>query len=192
VKLLKSAMLLLLLVSLMVPAMATENALVTEETVCRVGKLPAEWNPMDISTEESRLLLELTGDRLYSSAADGSILPSLAAAMPVDVTAQYAGDSAYDIPANAPRGYAFRIDLISDGKWEDGTPICAEDWLYTLQIMARNGWEFPFANLEAYRTGAVRDAETVISLEQAGYASEAEARAAGITSFYLNDITYCK
>ena len=185
-KLFKSAILLLLLVSLLVPALATENALVVEETVCRVAKLPKDWNPLDPASQESRLLLELTGDRLYRSAADGSILPSLAAAMPVDVTAEYAGDPTYDIPANAPRGYAYRIDLISDGKWEDGTPISAEDWLYTLQIMARNSWEFPLANLEAYRTGAVRDADSIISLEQAGYASEAEARAAGITSFYLN------
>lgn len=185
-KIIKSTILLLLLVSLLIPAMATENAIVVKETVCRVAKLPKDWNPTTAVSEESALLLALTGDRLYRSAADGSILPSLAAAMPVDVTAEYAGDSTYDIPANAPRGYAYRIDLISDGKWEDGTLISAEDWLFTLQIMVRNGWEFPLANLESYRAGAVRDADTVISLAQAGYSSEAEARAAGITSFYLN------
>lgn len=185
-KILKTGLALLLIAALALPAWASETAIVVEETVCRVETLPADWNPLTAQSAAQKLLLELTGDRLYGRSADGTIVPSLAAGLPVDVTAKFAGDETYGVPGDAVRGYAFQIDLIENAKWEDGTAITADDYLFTLETLVRNGGALPLANLEAYRAGKCRDAETIISLGDAGYSSEAAARAAGITSFYLD------
>ena len=59
------------------------------------------------------------------------LVPEMAAAMPEDVTAQYAGQ--YGIPADATEGYAWKIALRQDLKWDDGTPITSKDYAYTVE-----------------------------------------------------------
>lgn len=185
-KLLKIGLALLLAAALALPVWASETVIVIEETVLRVETLPGDWNPLTAETAEQKLLLELTGDRLYRRGADGAVASSLASGLPVDVTAEFAGDETYGVAADAVRGYAFQIDLNPAAKWEDGTPITAADYLFTLETMLKNGAQLPLANLENYRAGACWDAETIVSLAEAGYESEADARAAGLTSFYLD------
>lgn len=185
-KITKIGLALLLAAVLALPGWAAENTVTIEETVHRVESIPGDWNPLTAAAEQQRFLLEQTGDRLYRLAGDGSVVPSLAAGLPVDVTAEHAGNEAYGIPSDAHRGYAFTIDLNPDAKWQDGTPITAEDYLFTLETMVKNGKELPLANLEAYRAGKCRDSQDIVSLEDAGYASAADARAAGLTSFYLD------
>lgn len=50
-----------------------------------------------------------------------------------DVTATYAGDPKYNVPADAESGYAYKITLRGDLKWDDGTPIHAEDFVYSMK-----------------------------------------------------------
>jgi len=57
----------------------------------------------------------------------------MAAAEPEDVTAQYAGDEKWGIPADAVEGYAWKVTLNPDAKWEDGTPINADSYIYSMQ-----------------------------------------------------------
>ncbi|MBD5145281.1 MAG: hypothetical protein HDT21_05125 [Ruminococcus sp.] len=59
----------------------------------------------------------------------------MAASEPEDVTAQYAGDEKWDIPADATEGYAWKVTLNPDAKWEDGTPINADSYIYSMQNM---------------------------------------------------------
>lgn len=137
--------------------------------------LPGSWDSSAEGTEAVRFLRELTMAGLYELSADGTINPVLAAALPVDVTAEYA-DSGL-VPEDAARGYAFRIELDSAACREDGTPITADDWLPMLGSL-------PIYAAEEETVG------NVVSLMDAGYASVAEAEAAGYTDFYLDIATF--
>ena len=50
-----------------------------------------------------------------------------------DVTADYAGNPKYSVPADATAGYAYKIVLRDDLKWDDGSPIKAKDFVYTMK-----------------------------------------------------------
>lgn len=61
------------------------------------------------------------------------VVPEAAAAAPVDVTAEYAGNETYGVPADATSGYAFKIALREDMVWDDGSPVNVDDYVYTIQ-----------------------------------------------------------
>ena len=50
-----------------------------------------------------------------------------------DVTATYAGSDKYSVPAGATKGYAYKFTLRDDLKWDDGTAIHAEDFVYSMK-----------------------------------------------------------
>lgn len=159
---------------------ATEPAAPTEPKAALhyMDTLPGNFSPLSGQTAEKEFLLKLTTDKLYRLSADGStITPSMATAMPTDVTAEYAGT--YGVPADAVRGYAFRIDLNSAACWADGTPITADDYLYSMEQLYAEGY-FEFL---AYREPQI---ESVVSLEEAGFASTADAQDAGYTLFFVD------
>lgn len=63
-----------------------------------------------------------------------AIVPEMAASAPVDVTeAVKAEHPEFGIPESADSGYAYTIDLNPDAKWEDGTPITADDYVYSMK-----------------------------------------------------------
>ena len=154
---------------------------VTEIPVYDMDILPGTWNPLSEMTPEKEFLLEMTSGRLYR-AEEGEAVPAMAAALPVDVTAEYAGS--FGIPANAARGYAFAIELNEKACWEDGVPITADDWLFSMARYQESGKSY--VNLAAEE--APVDASAVVSLREAGFATAAEARGAGYSDFYV-DIT---
>lgn len=95
----------------------------------------------------------------------------MAAAEPEDITAQYAGDEKWGIPADATEGYAWKVTLNPDAKWEDGTPINADSYIYSMRNMlspdmnnynASNYYtKLPIKNAENYfksKQGATRTA----------------------------------
>lgn len=149
-------------------------------------ELPACWNPLGEQTKETALILSLTADRLYHLSSDGSTLtPSLAVSLPEDVTGEYAGS--FGIPADASWGYAFRLRLEPEGRWEDGSPITTEDWLFTINtLIDRNMLDIAIANLQDYDSGAEKPSDNIISLGDAGFSSVEEAREAGRTEFYVD------
>lgn len=168
---------------------ATETAAPTEPAVIHyMDTLPGNFSPLSERTAEKAFILDLTTDSLYKLSADGStLIPSMAAAMPVDVTAEYAG-GIYGVPADAVRGYAFRIDLDPAACWEDGTPITADDYLFTVEQRLEEDFLY-LANAADFLAGRERLSENIISLEDCGYTSVAEAQAAGVTAFYV-DMTH--
>ncbi len=164
-------------------ASAAESEGITE-AVYQMDELPTAWNPLGELTGDGALLLRLTSDRLYNM-ENGAVVPSMASSLPVDVTAQYAAQ--FGIPADARRNYAYLIDLAPAAAWEDGNPINADDWLFTLNHMADEKLlELELAGLRDYYEGTQIPSEQVVSLQEAGFASVEEAQKAGHQQFYVD------
>ena len=114
-----------------------------------VSTLATNWNPHTYENSDDSYPLDFIISGLYTfifndelNPIEGKdpyagyvIIPEMAAAMPVDVTedikAQY-GDK-FNIPADATSGYAYKIALNPDAKWQDGTVINADTYVYSMQ-----------------------------------------------------------
>ncbi len=72
-------------------------------------------------------------DIAYSDKENFQYINEMAASAPVDVTDKYAGNDTYGIPADATEGYAFQIKLRENAKWDDGTAINADTYLYSMK-----------------------------------------------------------
>ena len=178
---------LLAAVALLVVTVLAASAADTKVVAVReMDSLPTGWSPLKLESPEAEFIQDLTGGGMYQiSHKDNFILSHLTTNLLEDVTAEYRGT--YGIPENAVRGYAYRITLNDKACWDDGTPINADSWMYTLHKMLESGNEsmLILANAAAYRNGETHDPQ-IISLAAAGYNSVAEAQEAGITDFYVD------
>lgn len=101
---------------------------------------PDTWNPHEWETNEDSYIMTYTQMGLYdfqlNSTGDGyEIIPEMAASDPVDITSEYAGNETYGVPGDATEGYAFKIALNENATWEDGTPINADTYMYSMEQM---------------------------------------------------------
>jgi len=99
---------------------------------------PKKWNPHEWENSDDSYILDYTTMGLYAfqlnETADGyESVPEMASGEPVDVTSEYAGNDTYGVPADATEGYAFKIALNENACWEDGTPINADTYMYSMQ-----------------------------------------------------------
>ena len=95
---------------------------------------PSNWNELTYQDNNDTEIMSYIGSSFYSYDFKydeyGQILPGefvmkyAAATKLEDVTAEYVGEG---------KGLAYKITLREDLKWEDGTPIKAEDFVYTMQ-----------------------------------------------------------
>lgn len=120
-----------------------------------------------VSTD-SQTLPNATIPPLYEVTENGFV--SGAAQLPEDVTAAYRGS--YGIPADAERGYAFRVTLSS--------PVTARE---LSESLADALW---IAGIAEYAQGRERVSEDIVSLEEAGFSSVSEAERGGYHRFYVN------
>ena len=175
------------LILLVLPAAAAETAPTLAprvEGVLELEQIPESWNPLQELTDDQRAILSLTSETLYKIDSQGQIQPAQAAELPVDVTARFAGH--YRIPSTAVRGYAFAIPLRDGACWDDGRPLSAGDWVYTIEMLLKQDrLPLDIANYHAYRQGETGPAAQIVSLQDAGYKSMEEAQAAGIRDFYV-------
>ena len=156
--------------------------------VYTAASVPANWSPLSSSAAEAQWLRKMTTAPVYALSGDGIWEPVLARALPEDVTADYA--ASYGIPAGAAGGYAYRIALNPDARWEDGLVITADDYVFSIQKLLENeencaDWTF-LANAEAILSGKKQPSETIVSLRQAGFYSIADAVDAGFQDFYID------
>lgn len=165
-----------------------------------VTEEPENFSPFEWYTEVEQTVLEYTTMGLYAAvlAEDGAsyeIVPEMAAAMPVDVTADYLGS--YGVPENAAEGYAYEIALNPDACWSDGTPITAEDYVESMKRLLSSESKHYRASVwfsgqlvlaGAYDYYMQDQAGEVIyqTLADAGYSSVAEAANDGVTAFYVD------
>ena len=194
----KAICLILMALLLAQPVVATEAA--TETTprepdivtaVRKMDEIPVDMGIHAKDTEELQWLRKLTASPLYAMTG-GNWEPIVAAQLPEDVTDAYVGS--YGIPADAARGYAYRITLKDDARWENGTFITADDCVFSIleQFSHKDtvdNWLF-LANGEAVREGRVKPGRHIISLKEAGFPSITQAWAAGFREFFLDTEGY--
>lgn len=101
---------------------------------------PNTWNPHTYETEDSNIVMSYITMGLYDFDFNEDhpeygyvIKPEMAASNPVDVTKDYAGDPKWNVPAGATEGYVYKIALNEAAVWEDGTPINADTYIYSMQ-----------------------------------------------------------
>ena len=99
---------------------------------------PSTWNPHTYRTKDDAYVNGYTTLGLYDfffneDYSGYEVRPEMAAAEPIDVTERYKAEAKWEIPADADSGYAYEIPLNPQAKWEDGTPINAETYVYSMQ-----------------------------------------------------------
>ena len=113
-----------------------------------VSTMATNWNPHTYQTTDDFYPAEFLRSGLYSflfndelHAKEGKdpysgyvIVPEMAASEPVDVTETVKAEHPeFGIPESATKGYAYTIDLNPNACWEDGTPINADTYVYSMQ-----------------------------------------------------------
>lgn len=100
---------------------------------------PTTWNPHTWENNTDSIILGFITTGFYDvqlvydeagNAVDYEWTTEMAAAFPEDVTDKYAGK--YGI-STGDESKAWRIELNEDAKWQDGTAITADDYVYSMQ-----------------------------------------------------------
>ena len=102
---------------------------------------PSNWNELTYQDNNDTQIMSYISGSFFSFDfkfdADGEIVPGQfvvnydGAEKLEDVTSEYAGE--YGVPAEAESQYAYKITLRDTLKWDDGTAITAEDFVYTMK-----------------------------------------------------------
>ena len=114
-----------------------------------VAVLSTNWNPHTYQTTDESYPMDFISIGLYSfifndeiNPVEGKepysgyrIVPEMAAELPIDVTeaVKAADDNKYGIPEGATSGYAYTIRLNPDARWENGEPINADTYVYSMK-----------------------------------------------------------
>ncbi|MBE6565995.1 MAG: hypothetical protein E7659_02690 [Ruminococcaceae bacterium] len=176
--------------------------------------MPSNWNELTYKDNNDTQILsyigssffdydyKFEGDKKYN--ADGSInvnaiIPDAytayysAATKLEDVTALVDAKWGYTASQKAEGGYAWKITLRDDLMWDDGTPITAADFVYSMQAQLDPAF-MNFRGYTYYDTLMIKNARgyffqnqegTYESVASLGYASNQEALDAGEV-LYLN------
>ena len=114
--------------------------------------MPSNWNPHTYQTQDDSVPLDYTVDGLFNMVYNDALnpvegmeaykgyklIPGMAADYPTDVTeAVKAAHPEFNIPESATTGYAWSVKLRDDLKWDDGTPITAQDFVDSLERVLR-------------------------------------------------------
>lgn len=108
----------------------------------------------------------------YKFDANGKIVPGAytveysASTKLEDVTKKYAGK--YGLAADAEKGQAFAMTLRNDLKWDDGTPIKAADFVYTMSQQLSPNYLFDTASNYYSGNYVIHNAEKYVKQGQKG------------------------
>ena len=180
--------------------------------------MPSNWNELTYADNNDTQIMSYIGSSFFDYDykfegdvkynADGSINKAgivqgayttnySAATKLEDVTSIVDAKWGYTDAQKAEGGYAWKITLRDDLKWDDGTPIVAADFVYSMQaqldptfmnfrgntyydtLMVKNSRGYFFQNEEG----------TYETIGSQGYASNAEAVAAGNT-IYIDSVSF--
>ena len=103
---------------------------------------PNTWNPHEWETSDDSIILSFTSSGLYefvfNEARNGyEIVPEMADGEPIDVTSTLTNDDKlrYGLDVTATEGLAWAVNLREDAVWEDGTPIDADTYVYSMKAI---------------------------------------------------------
>lgn len=141
------------------------------------AQLPAVWTDVNTSDAADMEIIGYINSSFYEFNyeydANGEIVPGgftvdySAATKLEDVTAKYAGK--YGIPEDATEGLAFAITLRNDLRWDDGTPIHAEDFVYTMSQQLSPNYLFQQASNYYSGNYIIHNAQNYVYQGQSSY-----------------------
>lgn len=101
---------------------------------------PNTWNPHEWETSDDSIILSFTSSGLYefvfNDARNGyEIVPEMADDDPVDITSTLTLEerNRYGLDKTATEGLKWAVNLREDAKWENGEPINADTYVYSMQ-----------------------------------------------------------
>lgn len=113
-----------------------------------VSTMATNWNPHTYQTNDDSYPADFLRAGLYTFVfndelhpvegkdpyAGYKVIPEMAVSEPVDVTAEVRAEHPeFGIPESVDSGYAYTIDLNEKATWEDGTPINADTYIYSMK-----------------------------------------------------------
>ena len=88
---------------------------------------PRFINPLLATTDTDRSIVKLVFAGLYKLDAIGNVVPDMAEAM----------------PAVSENGQEYTVKIKSNSKWHDGTPVTADDIVFTIQTLQNGDFNSP-------------------------------------------------
>lgn len=157
------------------------------------SQMPSQWCTIlssdNVNNEMESYFTSAFYEFNYKFDANGKIVPGAytveysAATKLEDVTKKYAGQ--YGLAADAEKGQAFAMTLRNDLKWDDGTPIKATDFVYSMSQQLSP--KYLFATASNYYSGnyVIHNAQNYVKQGQSGWFSAVDVAAYGesISSF---------
>lgn len=141
------------------------------------AQLPGQWCTIvssdSVDNEMESYMTSAFYEFNYKFDADGKIVPGAytveysAATKLEDVTKKYAGK--YGLDADAEKGQAFAMTLRNDLKWDDGTPIKAADFVYTMTQQLSPKYLFDTASNYYSGNYVIHNAENYVKQGQKGW-----------------------
>lgn len=141
------------------------------------SQMPSQWCTIlssdNVNNEMESYFTSAFYEFNYKFDANGKIVPGAytveysAATKLEDVTKKYAGQ--YGLAADAEKGQAFAMTLRNDLKWDDGTPIKAADFVYTMSQQLSP--KYLFATASNYYSGnyVIHNAQNYVKQGQKGW-----------------------
>lgn len=140
------------------------------------SQMPSQWCTIlssdNVNNEMESYFTSVFYEFNYKFDANGKIVPGAytveysAATKLEDVTKKYAGQ--YGLAADAEKGQAFAMTLRNDLKWDDGTPIKATDFVYSMSQQLSP--KYLFATASNYYSGnyVIHNAQNYVKQGQKG------------------------
>lgn len=141
------------------------------------SQMPSQWCTIlssdNVNNEMESYFTSAFYEFNYKFDANGKIVPGAytveysASTKLEDVTKKYAGK--YGLAADAEKGQAFAMTLRNDLKWDDGTPIKAADFVYSMSQQLSP--KYLFATASNYYSGnyVIHNAQNYVKQGQKGW-----------------------
>lgn len=141
------------------------------------AQLPGQWCTIvssdSVDNDMESYMTSAFYEFNYKFDADGKIVPGAytveysASTKLEDVTKKYAGQ--YGLAADAEKGQAFAMTLRNDLKWDDGTPIKAADFVYTMSQQLSPKYLFDTASNYYSGNYVIHNAQNYVKQGQKGW-----------------------